>query len=179
MTLTPFSATLNNGTRVTIREVTQADRPLLEVGFAHLSDRAKYFRFLSTRNDLTPAELDRFTASNGPDHIAIGALVEGTTPPEPIGIARYIRLPQMPQSGDTRADITAEIAITIVDRYQHQGLGRLLLDELSILATRNGITAFSALVHSENRAMLGLLAQRGGKLSRLSGSEVEVRLALT
>jgi RimJ/RimL family protein N-acetyltransferase len=169
--LTPFSATLKDGTSVLVREVTQEDRHLLQIGFAHLSDRAKYFRFLGGHNHLTEKELDRFTATNCPDHVAVGAVLTRGSGREPIGIARYVRLPG--QRGVT------EIAITIADQYQHQGLGSLLLGVLAKFAQHNGITEFNALVHRENRAMLGLLGHFDGAKTSLGGAEINVRFPVS
>ena len=170
MKLTPFPATLKNGQSVLVREVTPEDRNLLEIGYDHLSDQSRYFRFLAARDDLTATELDIFTSSNGPDHVAIGALVEGSPEPEPIGIARYVRLPDLKH--------TAEIAITIADSHQRQGLGSLFLGVLAKFAQINGISEFYALVHQNNIAMLRLLRQLGGTQSPLDGTEVEVRIPI-
>ncbi len=167
---TPFTAPLKDGARVLVREVTEDDRHLLQIGFAALSDRTRYFRFLMPHKYLTPAELDQFTATNGWDHVAIGALVDGTQTPEPVGIARYIRLADRPHA--------AEIAVTIADDYQHQGLGSLLVEVLATFARCDGITEFMALVHRENRSMLGLLAQFGGVQTSLGGTEIDVRFSV-
>lgn len=167
MAFLPFPAALKNGTAVLIREVTQDDRHLLEIGFAHLSARTKYFRFLGAHKNLSELELDRFTATNAADHVAIGAVLTGTAEPEPIGIARYIQLPDQPH--------VAEIAITITDTYQHLGLGSLLLGVLGKFAQHSGITDFTALVHRENVAMLGMLGHFGDGKTSLNGSEIEVR----
>lgn len=166
MTLTPFQTPLKNGATVLVREVTPADRHLLEIGFAHLSGRARYFRFLGAHKNLTEKELDRFTAINDPDHIAVGALLSDRPIPEPIGIARYIRLPDQKH--------IAEIAVIIADSHQRQGLGSLLLGVLAEFAKRGGITEFNALVHSENTAMLGVLDQFGGAQTALGGEDIEV-----
>ena len=77
----PFDAILKNGQPVLVREVTPADRHLLEIGYAQLSSQSRYFRFLAARHDLTPSELDKFTARNSEDHVAIGALTQGTPIP--------------------------------------------------------------------------------------------------
>lgn len=166
MKLTPFPTTLKNGASVLVREVTPTDRHLLEIGFAHLSGRARYFRFLGAHKNLSEKELDRFTATNGLDHVAVGALLRDGPIPEPIGIARYIRLPDQKH--------VAEIAITIANQYQHQGLGSLLLGVLAKFAKQGRITEFNALVHSENTAMLGLLDQFGGVQTALGGEDIEV-----
>lgn len=171
MNFPPFSAALKNGTPVLIRGVTQDDRHLLEIGFEHLSARAKYFRFLGAHKNLSERELDKFTATNEPDHVAIGALLTGTPEPEPIGIARYIRLPDQQH--------VAEIAITIADSEQRQGLGSLLLGVLAKFAQRNGITEFNALVHRENTAMLGLLGHFEGAKMSFSGTEIDVRFPVS
>ncbi|WP_212751954.1 GNAT family N-acetyltransferase [Roseovarius arcticus] len=146
--------------------MTQNDRHLLEIGLEHLSARAKYFRFLGAHKDLSQKELDKFTATNTPDHVAVGALLTGTDEPQPIGIARFIRLPDQPN--------IAEIAITISDKYQHLGLGSLLLGVLAKFAQQGGITAFNALVHSENTAMLGLLGHFDCAQTSLGGTEIDV-----
>lgn len=100
MKLTPFPTPLKNGVSVLVRDVTSTDRHLLEIGFAHLSGRARYFRFLGAHTPLTEKELDRITAANDPDHVAAGALLRCRTIPEPIGIARYIRLPDQKHGGN-------------------------------------------------------------------------------
>lgn len=171
MKLTPFHTTLKNGTSVLVREVTQEDRHLLEIGFAHLSDQSKYFRFLGHRKNLTSPELTKFTALNGPDHVAVGAMVVGEPSPEPVAIARYFRL-----SDESHV---AEIAITVVDSYQRQGLGNLLIGVLAKFAEMAGITTFSALVHGENRAMLGLLRHLGGTEASTDGMEMNIRIPIT
>lgn len=170
MKLTPFSTILKNGQSVLVREVTPDDRHLLEIGFEQLSDQSRCFRFLAARQRLTASELDMFTASNGPDHVAIGALVEDTDPPEPVGIARFVRLHDQ--------DHVAEIALTLADSHHGQGLGSLLLGTLIKFAKIHKISEIYALVHSENRAMLDLLAQLGSARTLHDGADVEVRVSI-
>ena len=171
MIFPPFNSTLKNGTPILVREVTQDDRHLLEFGFAHLSKRAKYFRFLGAHKDLSEKELDTFTATNTSDHVAVGAMMIATPEPEPIGIARYIRLPTEPH--------VAEIAITIADSYQRLGLGSLLLGLLGNAAKKSGITEFTALVDSENTAMLGMLSHFDGAKRTHTSPEIEVRFPIS
>ena len=64
-----------------------------------------------------------------------------------IGVARFVRLEDEPE--------VAEVAVTVVDEWQHRGLGTLLLE--AARRTRRaseGITHFSALVSSDDRSML-------------------------
>ncbi len=167
MKLTPFYVDLKNGKPVLVREVGPSDRILLQTGFEHLSEESRYFRFLMARKKLTDTELDGLTASNEMNHVAVGALFEGAAGPEAAGIARYICL-----SDDNQ---TAEIAVTISDRFQRQGLGSLLLGALSKIAWLNGISEFVALVHSQNRSMLGLFDQLDSTRTSVGGVEVEIK----
>lgn len=64
MKLTPFPTTLKNGASVLVRKVTSTDRHLLEIGFAHLSDRARYFRFLGALHSAISVRVLKSTADN-------------------------------------------------------------------------------------------------------------------
>ncbi len=44
----PIKTCLRDGTPILIRAVEPEDKHLLEIGFEHLSDRSRYFRFLHT-----------------------------------------------------------------------------------------------------------------------------------
>lgn len=52
---------------------------------------------------------------------------------------------------------TAEIALTIADRYQHAGLGQILMDGLAESAAASGLDRLQAVVSLDNTAMLRLL----------------------
>lgn len=168
MNVKPFEAELRNGVKALVREVSLKDRHLLEIGFDRLSDESRYFRFLHPVNRLSEAELTYFLDAQGPNHQALGALdVSGPTP-EPAGIGRYCRLPNQPA--------TAEIAITVLDRYQGRGLGTLLVGSLAKLAAANGVSSFMAVLHRENVSMAGLFEELGGATVRRERSEIEMRI---
>jgi len=164
----PFTRSLADGRCMLVREVEPEDRFLIETGFRELSVQSRFFRFMNAHPNLSEAELNRFAASSDADHFAIGAVETGEGPPLPAAIARYIRLPQAPGS--------AEIAITVVDRYQGLGIGGLLLAQLSDRAARDGIDTFVAHVSPMNRAMLGLLRRHGAQDVQSARDEVELRL---
>lgn len=170
MTGWSFEASLRNGRRILVRPVTPQDRRLLSVGFDHLSDRSRYLRFLVNKKALTEDELNRFTAAESDGHAAFGALDIDAAPPRPAGIARYVCLPG-------RRD-AAEIAITVVDSYQGQGLGSLLIGALACHAVAHGIASIVALVHEANAEMLHLFRQMGGREVAASDGEVELVIPL-
>jgi RimJ/RimL family protein N-acetyltransferase len=138
---------LRDGSTVLIRQVQSADAPLLADGFARLSARSRQQRFLTPKEELSPAELRYFTDVDHHDHEALGALNDADG--RGVGIARYVR-----DADDSQA---AEIAVTIIDDWQGRGLGTELVAQLSERARSEGIRRFTALVAADNLAMAGLL----------------------
>jgi RimJ/RimL family protein N-acetyltransferase len=138
---------LRDGSTVLIRQVHSADAPLVADGFARLSARSRQLRFLTPKQELSPAELRDFTDLDHHDHEALGALNHADG--RGVGIARYVRDADDPQA--------AEIAVTIVDDWQGLGLGTELVAQLSERARSEGIRRFTALVAADNPAMAGLL----------------------
>jgi GNAT superfamily N-acetyltransferase len=133
-----------------------ADRRVLREGVKHLSPASAYRRFFVPTHDLTDAQL---TYLSTPDHQHHEAL--GVTDPltgEGVAVARYIQSAHDPA--------IAEIAITVVDRWQGRGVGRALLNELSAVARERGIERFSGLILAENRRMIELMSSLGAVVSR-------------
>jgi GNAT superfamily N-acetyltransferase len=130
------------------------DREMFIRGFAELSPESRRKRFLGPKNGLTESELDYLTAIDGDRHYAISISAPGIDGGQaaPVGVGRFIRDSDEPE--------VAEFALTIVDRWQGRGIGRLLLDRLIEAALERGITCFRGHVLSDNLAMLGLLGDR-------------------
>jgi RimJ/RimL family protein N-acetyltransferase len=144
-------ATLADGTAVVIRPLTAADGPEILRGLEHLSARSRHRRFLGPPPSFGTATIEYLTHVDHHHHEALGAAEQRTG--TGIAVARFIRLADDPA--------TAEIAITIVDAYQHRGLGTVLLDRLATRAREESITTFTGLVLADNTAMLRLLAHLG------------------
>jgi nucleotide-binding universal stress UspA family protein/RimJ/RimL family protein N-acetyltransferase len=160
--------TLRDGTRVTLRPITPEDKPLLAALFERLSEESRYRRFLTTKTELSPADLDYFVDVDHKDHEAIIAIDPSSG--EALGVARYIR-------AKDDAEV-AEVAVTVADDWQGRGLGRALLDRLTYRARREGVRRFSALVQSDNPASLGLLAGVGDTRRRSDDGGVELVIEL-
>jgi RimJ/RimL family protein N-acetyltransferase len=160
---------LRDGSAVLIRPVRRTDSPLLAEGFARLSERSRWTRFLGRKNMLTEADLSYFTDIDHHDHEALGALdhVRGGG----VGIARYVR--------DREDRHAAEIAVTIVDDWQGRGLATELLAQLSDRACQEGIRRFTAVVAADNAAANGLLRNSGASLIHRGRGIVEYELDLT
>jgi GNAT superfamily N-acetyltransferase len=136
---------------ILIRPIEPSDKPVLAAGFGRLSPESRYRRFLSPTATLSEAELGYLTDVDHSDHEALVALEPGSS--EGIGVARYVRLEERPD--------VAELGVAVVDEWQGQGVGSLLLQRLAATARQNGIERFSALILEENRPMLGLIRELG------------------
>ena len=164
--------TLQDGQTVLVRELRSEDRDLIVDGFAHLSDRSRFLRFLAPRKQLTARELDRLTDPTDRDDVAIGAktIEPSDVPNTPVGLARFVRL--APGSD------VAEIAITVVDDYQGKGVGTVLLRELARIAERCDVREFEALIHSDNINALGFLHHFRAREEDGTQPETEARLSI-
>jgi RimJ/RimL family protein N-acetyltransferase len=159
---------LRDGPAVLIRPVRRADAPLLADGFARLSARSRRLRFLSPKEELSPAELGYFTDVDHHDHEALGALDHADG--RGVGIARYIRDAADPQA--------AEIAVTVIDDWQGRGLGTELVAQLSERARFEGIRRFTALVTADNPAMARLLRNVRADLVRREPGALQYEIML-
>jgi GNAT superfamily N-acetyltransferase len=162
-------ATLDDGRPVDLRMVRPSDRETIARGFARLSERSRYARFLSARAALTPRELDYLVSDlDGDRHLALGAIDPASG--EGLGIARFVRLAESPE--------VAEAAVTVADEAQGKGLGRLLLARLVEAARERGVRSFRADVLAANEPMRALLADVPEAVCRPRGEVVEVELPL-
>jgi RimJ/RimL family protein N-acetyltransferase len=162
------TTTLRDGTPVLLREARPEDVPLVRLGFDQLSDRSRQFRFLRAMPRLSEDDLSFLAGADGNE--VIGALDLRSDPPEPVGLARYVRLPMRPEA--------AEVAITVIDSHQGRGLGTLLLGCLAWQAGRAGLGGFVALVHPSNRQMRRLLDDLGAAVEDDEGGEMQYHLTL-
>lgn len=163
-----WDLTLRDGTAAYMRTIEPEDRDALVAGFDELSDESRYRRFLSPVPRLTGSTLRYLTEVDHRDHEAIVAFSRAD---EPMGVARYVRT-------DPAGDC-AEVAVTVVDRWQGRGVGTALLARLSERARTEGIRRFTATALATNNDMIDLLRNLGVTDSRpAAGGVVEMRVAL-
>lgn len=160
---------LRDGTPVLLRGARPEDSPLVQMGFAQLSDRSRQFRFLRAMPRLSDDDLSFLAGADGNE--VIGALDLSAADPRPVGMARYVRLP-------ARAE-AAEVAITVVDSHQGRGLGSLLFGCLAWQAQAAGLGGFVALVHAGNVRMRRLLEDLGATVEQDDEGEMQYLLALS
>jgi len=142
--------------RVLVRPLQLSDRHELAIGYEHLSAEARRLRFFAAPSRLSDADLEYLTNLDYHDHFAWAAFAIDERGQPGIGVARYIRDPTQPNH--------AEVAVTVLDDYQHRGLGTLLLEMLADHARRNGITTFVSHILWDNREILETLAAAGARI---------------
>lgn len=139
---------LEDGRRVQIRHSRAADAESVAEAMTTSSGRTLRNRFLSALHTLPLTELRALLAANSADACCLVATLEGRV----IGGARFIRL------GDPAA---AEIAVTVHDTFQGQGLGTALMRELIGIARQRGIRLFTGEALNDNQAIVALLKRFG------------------
>ena len=112
---------LGDGRRIVVRPIREQDAAQFARAYARLSPQSRQRRFLSVADQLAPADLRNLTAVDHQDHVALVAVEPNSE--DIIGSARYLRLPGRPGE--------AELAVEVIDHWQHRGVGRRLVEALS------------------------------------------------
>jgi L-amino acid N-acyltransferase YncA len=146
-----------DGTTVLIRPIAPEDRDELQRGFAAMSPRSRYMRFLGITNALSESTVRYLTEVDQKHHVALVAMVQSPDlkTERGVGVARFIRVQGAPE--------VAEAAITVIDEWQKRGVGTALAVELARAAVACGIKTIRAEVLADNETMIGILEQAGGK----------------
>jgi GNAT superfamily N-acetyltransferase len=150
-----IDAALRDGGSIRIRAITTDDQDLLHEHFRGLSQQSIYFRFMGFKRDLSAQDLKTFTELDFNDHVGLAATLTENGRERFIGVGRYLR---------GKDPHRAEVAFAVLDKYQGQGIGTILLEHLARIARENGVTEFEATVLGDNRQMLEVLAHSGFKI---------------
>ena len=147
------------------------DKRRLKQGIERLSPDSRYERFHVAKHRFTPGELRYLTELDGIDHVGIGAM-EARPGGRGLGVARFVRLPNDPESADC--------SIVIAESTRRKGLGRALISRLIEAAAERGIRTLVWEILSTNRVMLRLLDSASPNASReLLGSITIVHMPVT
>jgi RimJ/RimL family protein N-acetyltransferase len=146
---------LPDGTALRIRPILPDDKRYILGGFDQLSAESRRFRFFRALPFLSADMLAEFTELDYVDRFAWIAFVQEPEP-QAVGVARYTRMRRRPQA--------AEAAVTVIDPFQHRGIGTILLQALTLVALESDIVEFHGHVLIENQAMRGLLHQAGARI---------------
>jgi GNAT superfamily N-acetyltransferase len=141
---------LRDGTAILIRGIRPDDKQRLLQHFHGLSAQSVYFRFFGIKRSLTEDDLSRLTKLDFVNHVGLAATINAEE--RFIGVGRYFR------TGESHR---AEVAFAVLDEYQGQGIGTLLLKHLARIARGKGIIEFGADVLASNHQMLEVFANSG------------------
>lgn len=138
---------LRDGRVALIAALHPDDRRRYLSGVSRMSPESLYRRFMTPVARLSESQLRYLLEVDHRDHEALLAVDEDSG--QAVGVVRFVRLDD-PE--------TAEMAIIVVDEWQGNGLGRAMLRLAAERARELGVGSFHAIVLSENRPMLSLLA---------------------
>jgi GNAT superfamily N-acetyltransferase len=156
-----------NGNSLQLRPADGADKPALFDSFARLSSQSRHQRFFSAMPVLPNVVADRLAMIDQWSHLAWAAFDprhrEGRQAGDAghllgVGVVHVFR--------HTDAPVVGEIATTVIDAYQRQGIGTILLGVGGAAARAAGIETLTAAVLATNNGMLDLLRSLGGRTRR-------------
>jgi RimJ/RimL family protein N-acetyltransferase len=139
---------------------------VLEV-FAGLGPRSRELRFLTSKPRLTSADVRQLTDVDHRDHVAVLAVSAGRA----IGVARFVRDPEDPQSAD--------VAVAVVDVWQDRGVGTMLAEELVRRALEVGVRRFTMIMAPHNEGAVRLLHRVPGEIERIAIDDEVAEFAIT
>src|SRR3954462_1182006 len=120
---------LRDGRPITIRALRLDDRAGMLAAIGRTSMQSLQRRFFVPKKGFSEREMTFFLDIDFESHVAIVAEIAEDGHPVIVGGGRYI----MVQPGQ------AEIAFVVVDAYQGQGIGTILMRHLAVLARNAGL----------------------------------------
>ena len=148
--------TLRDGTPITIRAIRPNDKELINEAFKNLEPETIYKRFFRYKSELTDDELKRINEFDFETNVALVVTVVEKNREIIIGGVQYYVL-----GNTTDSPTQAEVAFTVEEDYQGQGMGFRLLKQLIRIAREKGVDQFVAKVLPQNKAMLAVFAHSG------------------
>jgi acyl-CoA hydrolase/GNAT superfamily N-acetyltransferase len=151
---------MRDGTPVNIRPIKPTDEVALQEFFYSHSEETVYNRYFRPVRALPHVTAQGLVNIDYEHDMAIVAVTGLIGKEKIVGLGRYVR--------DKDGDL-AEVAYTIHDQYQGQGLGTILQDHLVAYAKLRGVKGMWAVSFGSNKAMLSVF----GKLGPYTKSVIE------
>jgi RimJ/RimL family protein N-acetyltransferase len=159
-----YSATerLRDGRQLEIRALRRQDRDQMLAAVGRTGAQSLQRRFFATKRGFSENEIAFFMNIDFTNHVALVAEIDEGGEPAIVGGGRYIIV----RPGQ------AELAFVVIDAYQGQGIGTILMRHLAGLARQAGLTELVAEVLPENSAMRKIFSKFGFQPS--SGTSPQV-----
>lgn len=153
-----------------IRPIKPEDAHLMVKLFESLSPRSIYNRFFTPLKELSPKMLALLTQIDYDRDMALVAVDRQGSTERVLGVARLMSDPDVTQS---------EFAVLVGDKWQGQGIGATLLQDLIRIAHDRSIKVIHGIVLIGNTQMLALARKMGFDVKRESESgQYNVRIDL-
>ena len=159
---------MRNGREVEIRALRPDDKDDMLAAVGRTGTQSLQRRFFVVKRGFSEKEIAFFMNIDFANHVALAALADEGGRKIIIGGGRYI----ITEPGQ------AEIAFVVIDDYQGQGIGTLLMRHLAVIARKAGLKALIADVLPENAAMRKVFGKFGFETQRGIDPQV-VHLVLT
>jgi acetyltransferase len=152
---------LRGGGEYTLRPIHPDDAQMLQDLVRRMSPESRYFRFVSSIQELPATLLSRFTLIDYDREMALVAVVKERSvgaDGEPVeterivGVSRYITNPD---------STSCEFSLVVGDDFKGQGLGSRLMLSIMEVAREKGLTEIDGLVLAKNPNMLKLMKSLG------------------
>jgi len=160
---------LGDGRPVEIRALRPDDRAEMLAAIGRTSPQSLQRRFFAPKKGFSEQELAFFLNIDFENHVALVAQIDEDGHPVIAGGGRYIVV----RPGQ------AEIAFVVVDAYQAQGIGTILMRHLAVMARDAGLQELFAEVLPENAAMLKVFRKFGFRPGARAPQVVHLVLKLT
>jgi len=155
------SATLRDGTEITLRPIKPEDEPLWLELLASCSQESIYSRFRYFFHWSTHETASRYCFIDYDRELAMVAEVEGAR--KLLAVGRLVADPDHE---------VAEYAVLVADAWQGKGLGGMLTESCARIAAGWGVRRLVAETTRDNPRMLAILRQRGFELSSDPGDSL-------
>ena len=142
---------IRDGRPIDIRALRPDDRAEMLAAIGRTSPQSIQRRFFAPKKGFSEQEMAFFLNIDFESHVALVAQIDDDGHAAIAGGGRYIVV----RPGQ------AEIAFVVVDAYQGQGIGTILMRHLAILAHDAGLKELIAEVLPENTAMLKVFRKFG------------------
>jgi RimJ/RimL family protein N-acetyltransferase len=144
---------LRDGRAFEIRALRQNDEIDMLTAVDRSSPQSLYRRFMGTKRGFSDKERAFFLNVDFISHVALVAVVKEGDRASIVAGGRYRNVVEKPRA--------AEIAFTVIDEYQGQGIGTALLCHLAAIARQAGLKEFTAEVLADNTPMLKVFRKSG------------------
>ena len=143
---------LRDGTEAAIRPIRPDDKERLRTAFRGLEPASIQTRFFHAKKDLSDEELRRLTELDPAKEAALVVTIGERI----IAVGRYV----------VTGERCAEVAFTVEEDFQRNGIAGRLLKDLAVIARERGLARFEAFVLPDNHPMLDVFEHAGLAMKR-------------